>query len=211
MPHYWLGVPVPKPPKLALVPRGPNVSHPPRWATLSDGPRLDRLSRSPGTSGTRLENLSPIGRKLRRYGGPVQADWPTRRGREYSIPGDNGQAPWDPTPLRLPTKCDSRKVSVITRSGCWQRDGVGRDLRLQLPRLFQSHRLPKGRVNRWLRVRQADHSEAQKSALGTWQHPSSEDSKYSFACRCYGCTGRGDGARIASRQGAYFFAGIIRL
>jgi hypothetical protein len=54
---------------------------------LSDGPRLDRLSRSPGTSGTRLENLSPIGRKLRRYGGPVQADWPTRRGREYSKPG----------------------------------------------------------------------------------------------------------------------------
>ena len=35
--------------------------------------------------------------------------------------------PWDPTPPRLPTKRDSRKVTFIVRSRCWRRDGVGWD------------------------------------------------------------------------------------
>ena len=35
--------------------------------------------------------------------------------------------PWDPTPPRLPTKRDSRKVTFIVRSRCWRRDGAGWD------------------------------------------------------------------------------------
>jgi hypothetical protein len=97
--------------------------------------------------------------------------------------------------LEFAIKCDGGDINVEVKA-----------LRLQLPRLFRSHRLAKGRVNQWLRVRQTDQSDAQKSALGTWQHPSSQDSKYSFACRCYGCTGRGGLFPARSSGGPASFA-----
>jgi hypothetical protein len=94
------------------------------------------------------------------------------------MPGDNGEARLNEPAMRLLNERDSRKVP--RRAADAGRNGTGYDLQLQLPRLFRRHRLA---------ARQPEQPDAQNAALGTWRRASSAEKKYSFACRCYGCTG----------------------
>jgi hypothetical protein len=94
--------------------------------------------------------------------------------------GQRGRTLHDPV-MRLPSACDSRKVTRAPRHGT-----TDCDLRIQLPGLFRRHRLAKVRADLFRRARQRDYP--QNAELGTWRHASAGEIKDPLACRCYGCT-----------------------
>ena len=115
---------------------------------------------------------------------------PGRHPRGIHVLGTTGKRLWHGPVMRLPSACDSRKVTGRV-SGIATTGEQDCDLRLLLSKLFRRCRLPNERADRSLRARQRDHSDAQSVALGTWQHANADNLKGSFACRCYGCTGAG--------------------